>query len=324
MAPKHGSYYAIWMAATGMLTLAMNAGAQSYPAKAIRLIVPYAPAGGTDTVARALAQKMTESMGQQIVIENRTGANGIIGTDLVAKAPADGYTLLMTTNALATNPWLYKLPYDTTRDLAPVSITAIADNLLAVHQSLPAKTVNELIAIARAKPGQLVMAASGAGQPSHLCGELLKQMAGIEFTIVQYKGTGAAMSDLAGGHVMITFSSVPALVPLVQAGKLRALGVSGPRRSAALPNVPTVAESLPGFEVLIWYGLMAPSKTPREIIGRLHQELVKALARPDMVEFLERRGFDAGGNTPEEFADVIKTDMARWEKVIKQAGITAQ
>jgi len=309
---------AVMLATTGAAT------AQAYPAKTIRIIVPYAPGGGTDTVTRALALRVTESTGQQVVIDNRTGANGIIGTELVARAAPDGYLLVMTTNALTTNPWLYKMPFDTEKDLAPITFSATTDNLLAVHPSLPARNVKELIALARRQPGQLVMSASGAGQPSHLAGELLKQTGKVDFLIVQYKGTGASLSDLAGGHVMITFSSVPGLVPLVNAGRLRALAVSGPKRNSALPEVPTVAETLPGFDVTIWYGLMAPAKTPRDVITRLHVEVVKALARPDMKQFLEQRGFEPGGNTPEAFAKVIRDDLARWENVIKQARIKAE
>jgi tripartite-type tricarboxylate transporter receptor subunit TctC len=297
---------------------------QSYPAKPIRIIVPYAAAGGTDTVTRLLAQKMTESMGQQIVVENRPGANGIIGSDLVAKSAPDGYTLLMTTNALTTNPWLYKLPYDSEKDFAPITITAAADNLLAVHPSLPANSVKELIALARQRPGQLVIAASGAGQPSHLSGELLKQMAKIDLTTVQYKGTGASLADLAGGHVMITFASVPGLGPLVRTRKLRALAVSGPKRNSSLPQIPTVGETLPGFEVMVWYGLVAPARTPQDVISRLHDEIKKALARADVKAMLDSSGFESGGTSPSDFADVIKKDLVRWERVIKQAGIKVQ
>lgn len=300
--------------------------AQGYPTKPIRIIVPYAAGGGTDTVTRALAQRMTDSMGQQIVIENRPGANGIIGSEMVAKAAPDGHLLLMTTNALTINPWLYKMPFDTVNDFAPVTMTSTACSLLAVHPSLPARNVKELIGLAKARPGQLVMSASGAGQPSHLSGELLKQMAKLDFLIVQYKGTGASLADLAGGHVMITFSSVPGLMPLVQSGKLRALGTSCKERVPGLQqfNIPAVAETIPGFEVVTWYGLMGPAKMPREIVTRLHAEISKALAREDMKKFLDGRGFVAGGNPPDQFAQQIKDEMGRWEKVIKQAGIKAQ
>jgi tripartite-type tricarboxylate transporter receptor subunit TctC len=300
--------------------------AQTYPEKAVRIVVPYAAGGGTDTVTRAIAQRMSESLGQQFIIENRTGANGIIGSEVVARAPADGHTLLMTTNALTTNPWLYKLPFNTQKDFAPITITATACSLLAVHPSLPVKNVRDLVALARARPGQLVMSASGAGQPSHLSGELLKQMANINFLIVQYKGTGASLSDLAGGHVMITFSSVPGLMPLVQSGKLRALGTSCRERVPALKefNIPTVAETIPGFEVDTWYGLMGPAKTPPAIIARLFNETIKILQREDIKKFLDARGFAPGGNSPEQFAKQIADEMVLWEKVIRQAGITAQ
>jgi len=311
---------------TALIQLSFTVQAQVYPDKPIRIIVPYAAGGGTDTVSRALAQRMTESMGQQIVIENRSGANGIIGSEIVAKSPPDGYQLLMTTNALTTNPWLYKLPFDTLNDFAPITMTSTACSLLAIHPSLPVKNVKELINLAKSKPGTLVMAASGAGQPSHLSGELLKQMAKIDLLIVQYKGTGATLSDLAGGHVMLSFSSVPGLMPLVQSGKLRALGTSCLKPVPALKefNIPAVAETLPGFDVVTWYGLMAPAKTSSNIINRLHGEVVKALAREDMKKFLDGRGFEPGGMTPDQFSIAIKEEMARWEKVIKQAGIKAQ
>ncbi|MCW5605765.1 MAG: tripartite tricarboxylate transporter substrate binding protein [Burkholderiales bacterium] len=307
-------------------TVSVPVQAQGYPTKSIRIIVPYAPGGGTDTVARALAQRMTESLGQQIVIENRAGANGIIGSEIVAKAAPDGHLLLMTTNALTVNPWLYKMPFDTLNDFTPVTMTSTACSLLAVHPSLPVSNVGDLVALARKRPGQLVMSASGAGQPSHLSGELLKQMAKIDFLIVQYKGTGASLADLAGGHVMISFSSVPGLMPLVQSGKLRALGTSCRERVPGLKafNIPAVAETIPGFEVVTWYGLMAPAKTPQEIVTRLHGEIVKALARPDMKKFLDGRGFESGGMTPDQFSREIREEMARWEKVVKQAGIKAQ
>jgi len=311
---------------TALIQLSFTVQAQNYPDKPIRIIVPYAAGGGTDTVSRALAQRMTESMGQQVVIENRSGANGIIGSEIVAKSAPDGYQLLMTTNALTTNPWLYKLPFDTLNDFAPITMTSTACSLLAIHPSLPVKSVKELVNLAKSQPGKLVMAASGAGQPSHLSGELLKQMAKIDYLIVQYKGTGASLSDLAGGHVMLTFSSVPGLMPLVQSGKLRALGTSCVKPVPALKqfNIPAVAETLPGFEVVTWYGLMAPAKTSSNIVKRLHGEVVKALAREDMQKFLDNRGFEPGGIPPEQFSIAIKEEMARWEKVIKQAGIKAQ
>jgi tripartite-type tricarboxylate transporter receptor subunit TctC len=311
--------------ACGYLALAAGAAqAQQFPTRAVRIIVPYAPAGGTDIITRSLAQKMSESTGQQFVTENRPGANGMIGSDLIAKSAPDGYNLLMTTNALTTNPWLYKVPFDAEQDFAPVTIVGLGYNVLAVHNSLPVRSVKDLIALARAKPGQLVMSASGAGQPSHLSGELLKQMAKVDFIIVQYKGTGASLTDLAGGHVMISFSSVAGLQPLVQSGRLRALAVSSAKRLPVLPDVPAVAETLPGFEVVIWYGLLAPAKTPRDVITRLHTEVVKALSQEDIRQRLALQGFEPGGIPPDQFTQVIRSDLARWQKVIRDGGIRAE
>jgi tripartite-type tricarboxylate transporter receptor subunit TctC len=299
--------------------------AQGFPAKPVRIIVPYAPAGGTDIITRSLAQKMTESTGQQVIVENRPGANGIIGTDIVAKSAPDGYMLVMTTNALTTNHWLYaKIPFHAERDFTPVTIAGRGYNVLAVHNALPVKSVRDLITLAKARPGQLVMSASGAGQPSHLSGELLKQMAKIDFLIVQYKGTGASLSDLAGGHVMITFSSVPGVQPLIQSGKLRPLGVSGPKPLPNLPGVAPVADTLPGFDVSVWYGLLGAARTPRDVITRLHAEVVKALAGEDIKQRLAAQGYEPGGATPEQFAEVIKSDLARWQKVIRDGNIRAE
>lgn len=317
-------------AATIAIALAMGFAsspiiAQPYPTKSVRVIVPYAPAGGTDIIVRSLAQKMSESTGQQFVVENRPGANGIIGTDLVAKSAPDGYTLITTTNALLINHWLYsKIPYHAERDLAPITIAGIGYNLLAVHNSLPVKNVKDLIALAKARPGQLVMAASGAGQPSHLAGELLKQMAGINFLIVQYKGTGASLADLAGGHVMLTFGGAAGLQPLIRSGKLRALAVSGTKRLSNLPDVPTVSETLPGFDVSIWYALLAPARTPRDVIAKLHAEAIKALAHDDVRQRLSAQGYDVSGITPEQFAEVIHTDLARWGKIVRNANIRVE
>jgi tripartite-type tricarboxylate transporter receptor subunit TctC len=308
-----------------ILAAGAHAQTKSYPAKTVRIMVPYAPAGGSDIITRSLAQKMSESTGQQFVIENRPGANGIIGSASVANNAPDGYNLLMTTNALVTNPWLYSnIPFDAEHDFAPITIAGIGYNLLAVHNSLPVKSVNELIALARAKPGQLVMSAAGAGQPSHLSGELLKQMANLDFVIVQYKGTGASLADLAGGHVMISFSSVAGLQPLLQSGRLRALGVSSAKRLPALPDVPAVAETLPGFEVITWYGLLAPARTPRDVITRLHAEVVKALGHEDIRQRLALQGFEPGGILPDQFAETIKSDLLRWAKVLRDGKIKAE
>jgi tripartite-type tricarboxylate transporter receptor subunit TctC len=304
---------------------AATAGAESYPTKPVRIIVPFAASGGTDIMARSLGRLMTPSLGQQVVVENRPGANGIIGAEVVAKAAPDGHTLLLTTNAITTSPWLYKsLPFDTEKDFAPVTLAGSAANLLAVHPSIPARSVKELIALARAHPGDLTIAGSGLGTPSHLAGELLKQTAKIDVLIVQYKGTGASLSDVVGGQVSMTFGALPGLKPFVRSQRLRALAVSSVKRNAAFPNVPALAEVLKGFEVLTWYGLLAPAGTPQEIVARLHREVVAALANPEMRQRLSAQGFDAGGMPPEAFAALIRKDLVRWGRVIRAANIRAQ
>jgi tripartite-type tricarboxylate transporter receptor subunit TctC len=297
----------------------------AYPVKPVRMIVPFAPAGGTDIMARSLAQRMTESTGQQFVVENRPGANALIGTEAVAKAAPDGYTLLMTTNIFTINPWLYpNVPFNVERDFAPITLAGSTPNLLAVHPSIPVQTVTELIALAKARPGQLTIAAAGIGTPSHLAAELLRQSAHIDLLIIQYKGTGSSLNDLIGGQVAMSFGTLAGLAPFAKSGRVRALAVSGTRRAASMPDVPTAAETLPGFDVLTWYGLFAPVGTPREIIARLHDEVVKALASADVKQRLIAQGFDADGNTPEQFTEVIRRDLARWQKVIGDAKIRVE
>lgn len=302
-----------------------GARAQDYPAKTVRIIVPFTATGGTDIMARSLAQRMTESMGQQFIVDNRPGANGLIGAEIVARAAPDGYVLLMSTNGLTINPWLHpNIPFSVERDFAPITLVGSAPSLLAVHPSVPAKSVKELVAFARSKPGQLAMSSTGVGTPSHLAGELLKQTAGINVLIVQYKGTGAMLSDTVGGQVAMTFGSLPGLAPLVKSGKLRALAVSSAARAPTMPEIPTVAETLPGFETVIWYGLLAPAKTPRDIISRLHGEISKALGHDAVRQRLAAQGIEPGGIGPEQFAAIIKTDLARWQKVIRQGNIQAE
>ena len=292
--------------------------AQEYPAKTVRIIVPFTATGGTDIIARSLAQRLGETMGQQFIVDNRTGGNGLIGAELVSRAAPDGYTLLISTNGLTINPWLHPhISYNLERDFAPITLVASAPSLLAVHPSVPAKNVKELVALARSKPGQLAMSSTGVGTPSHLAGELLKQTARIDFLIVQYKGTGAMLSDTVGGQVSMTFGSLPGLAPLVKSGKLRAVGVSSATRAPTMPDVPAIAETLPGFETVIWYGVLAPAKTPREIISRLHGELSKALAHDAVRQRLAGQGIAPAGIGPEKFAAIIKSDLARWEKVIR-------
>lgn len=299
-----------------------GARAQDYPAKPVRIIVPFTATGGTDIMARSLAQRLGETMGQQFLVDNRPGGNGLIGAELVARAAPDGYVLLMSTNGLTINPWLHPhISYSIERDLAPITLVGSAPSLLAVRPSVPARNVKELIALARSRPGQLAMSSTGVGTPSHLAGELLKQTAGIDFLIVQYKGTGGMLSDTVGGQVSMTFGSLPGLAPLVKSSKLRALAVSSAVRAPTLPDVPTIAETLPGFETVIWYGILAPAKTPREIIARLHGEIAKALGHDTVRQRLASQGIDLAGIGPEKFAAIIKTDLARWGKVIRQGNI---
>jgi tripartite-type tricarboxylate transporter receptor subunit TctC len=304
---------------------AQSAASPRYPAKLIRIVVPFAPAGGTDILARALAQRLAESMGQSVIVENRPGANSIIGTDAVAKAAPDGHTVLFTTQVLTINPSLHAaMPYQAERDFSPVTIAASASNLLAVHPSIPISNVKQLIALARAKPGELTIAAAGSGTPSHLGAELFRQMAKVDLLVVQYKGGGNSLADVAGGQVATTFGTLPSLTPLAQSGKLRALAVSGARRSTVLPNVPTIAESLPGFESETWYAVLVPAKTPPEVVTRLHGEIVKALAHADLKQRLAAQGFEAGGMPPGDMARVIRTETQRWAKVIRDGNIRAE
>jgi tripartite-type tricarboxylate transporter receptor subunit TctC len=306
-----------------MLWFAAGAAYAAYPDKPIRLIVPFPAGGATDFMARSLAQKLSERLGQPIVVDNRGGAGGTIGAEAVASAPPDGYTLLFSTmGVLAINPSLYdKLRYDPVKDFVPVSLTHTTANLLVVHPSVPAKDVKELIALAKAKPGTLTFGSSGNGTSSHLSGELFKSMAGIDITHVPYKGTGPALTDLLTGRISMMIDTVSVHVENVNAGKLRALGVTSAKRTPSLPNVPTIAEAgLPGFDVSIWLGVLAPAKTPPDVVARLNSEIRKVMAEPEMKAQLAKAGIDPLTSTPDEFAATIKSDMAKWGKVVKASG----
>jgi tripartite-type tricarboxylate transporter receptor subunit TctC len=301
-----------------------GAWAQSgYPVKPVRLVVPSSPGGGTDITARILAPRLTEALGQQVVVENRAGAGTMIGTELVAKSPPDGYTLLMGLSTLAINPAMYKkVPYDSLRDFAPISQIISAPNMLVVHPSIPAKTVKELIAFARPRPGQLNYASAGHGTNPHLSMELFLSMTGLKVVHIPYKGLGPGMVDLVAGHVGLATATMLTGLPHIKSGRLRCLGTTGAKRAAVLPDQPTVAEAgVPGYEASQWYGVLAPAQTPKEIITRLHAELARILRAPDMRERLAADGTDPVGNSPDEFARYIKSELTKWGKVARDAGI---
>jgi len=303
---------------------AAGAQAQSYPAKPIRLILPFPPGGGTDVVGRLLAQKLGQALGQQVIVDNRAGAGGRIGTDLVAKSLPDGYTLLLATSSvMGTGPALYqKLPFDMPKDFAPISLVAYTAYVLVVHPSVPAKSVKDLVMLAKSKPGRLTYASSGAGGAAHLSGELFSAMAGVKMIHVAYKGSSPGMFSVVSGETDLMFSNALPALPQVKNGRLRALGATTPQRSALLPDVPTIAESgLRGFEVQQNYGVLAPAGTPREIVLRLNQEVGKAMRTEDAKSRLLADGSEAKISTPEELERMITVEIAKWSKVIKQAGI---
>lgn len=299
--------------------------AQAYPTKPIRMIVGFAPGGGTDTTARAISAKLGELVGQQVIIDNRAGAAGNIATELVAKANPDGYTLLLgTIAALAINPSLYrsKLPFDPVKDFAPVIQVVDSTNILSVHPSVPANTVKEIIALAKSRT--LNYGSSGVGGTGHLAGELFDTMAGVKMTHVPYKGGGPAMIDLVGGQVQLVYATAASAVPQIKAGKIKGIAVTTIKRSALMPSIPTIAESgLPGFDANNWYGLLLPAQTPRAIVMRLNAEVTKVLAMPDVKDFLFNQGLDPAPGTPEQFGTYIKSEIAKWAKVVKDSGARA-
>lgn len=318
---------AAWLLAITLSAGAIPAIAQQYPAKPIRIVVPFPAGGNADIFARAFAQKLGDAWKQMPIIDNRAGAAGIIGTQFVAKSPADGYTLLFgTTGTHTTNPAVYaKLPYDPVKDFAPISNFADSPFLLVVHPSVPANTLKGLITLAKSRPGQLDYASFGTGSSAHLAGEMLRTMAGINIMHVAYKGGPPAVNDLVGGHVSLMFNSLPAVLPLVKSDRLRALAVASDKRAPTLPDLPTFAEAgLAGFEAGSWYGVLAPAGTPRDVITRLHAETLRMLALPDIKQKLAAEGAEAIGNSPEEFAAQIHRDIARWAKVAREAKIPQQ
>jgi len=314
------------IAAIATLLAAMpSAGADvpAYPTKTIRIVVPFPPGGISDVMARVLAQKFSESWGQSAVVENRTGAGGNIGAEAVAKAPPDGYTLLLgAIGTHAVNVSLFsKIGYDPVRDFAPIALILKSDNLLVVHPSLPVKTVKEMIALAKAKPGQLTYASAGAGTAGHLAGELFKLLGKLEIVHIPYKGNVPAITDLIGGQTSMTFATLPTVLPQVQGGRLRAIASTGGRRNAALPETPTVAETLPGFEVTNWIAMSAPAGTAPEIVNKVNAEIMRVMRLPEVSSRLSAEGANFTVNTPAEFSTFQKAEMNKWGKVIRDAGL---
>ncbi len=295
---------------------------QDYPNRPVRIVVPGSAGSANDFTARAIAQRFTEAWGQQMVIDNRSGAGGVIAHEIAAKANPDGYTLIFSTSAgLVINPLLFKTPYDSFRDLAPISLGSINPQMLFAHPSVPANTVAELIALAKQKPGQLNCASAGTGTPNHLGCELLKSMAGINFVHVPYKGATPGFTDVVAGQMHFMFNSIPAVLPMVKTGKLKALGVGGPKRSPAAPTVPAIAETLPGFECVNWYAMLSPAGTPAAVISKINAEMVKMIADPPFAQRLLDLGSEPLSSTPAGLAEHMRRESDRWAKVIKAAGI---
>jgi tripartite-type tricarboxylate transporter receptor subunit TctC len=308
------------------LAAAGAAGAQTYPTKPIRFIAPFAAGGALDTLTRTIAIRMQENWGQPVVVENRTGAGGNIGADIVAKAAPDGYTLVMGTIAThAINVSLYSaMPYDAVKDFAPVTIAASINNSLSLHPSVPAKNVPELVAYAKANPGKLTFGSAGSGTSQHLAGELFKTMAGVDMVHIPYKGGAPAMIDLLAGQISMTFGDIPTALPHIRAGKLRSIAVTAAKRSPLLPDVPTIAEQgLPGFDVSAWFGVFTTAGTPRPVVNQLNVEIVRILNLPDVREKLMGIGMEPVTNSPDEFAVFVKSEIAKWAQVVKASGAKA-
>jgi tripartite-type tricarboxylate transporter receptor subunit TctC len=315
------------MAVVAGLAVAGHApAAEGYPNRPVRMLVGYPPGGPTDLAARLAAQHLTEAFGQQVIVDNRPGAGGTVSATLLVQSNADGYTLALGSNGeMAISPNLRrKLAYDPVRDIAAISRIGASQLVLIVHPSLPAKSVKELIALAKAKPGAINFASSGTGSTAHLCAELFKHMAAIDIVHVPYKGAGPAMTDLMGGQVQMLITGYSAAVPHVKAGKLRALGVTGAKRLASAPDLPTIGESVPGYDVTSWYGIVAPRGTPAAVVDRVHREIAAMTRKPDVAARLAALGIEPEGNTPREFAAQVKSEIAKWARVIKAAGVPVE
>lgn len=315
----------------GALALALplaappGAAVAAYPERPIRFLVGVVPGGATDILARAVGQRLSERFQQQVVVDNRPGANQTLAAELTAKSPPDGHTLMMVPSGYAINPSIYRLRFDPIKDLSAIGMVAMVPNVLVVHPSVPARSVKDFIAFVRARPGELSFGSAGVGAPSHLSGELFQMFTQVKMTHVPYKGQGQAMIDLLGGHLKVAFPSIPASIPHIRTGKMIALGVTPMQRSSALPDVPTLDQAgVPGFEVSGWYGVLGPARMPKPIVTRLNGELVQMLRDPVMRDMLSREGADPLTSTPEEFARTIAIDITKWAKVVKAAGVKVE
>ena len=321
---KTNTYAALCgLAATGLMALPMPLAAQSYPAKPVRLIIPFSAGGAADVPGRIITQRLADQFMQQVLVDNRPGAGSTIGADVAAKSPPDGYTLFMISNTHFVSAALYKkLPYDSLNDFTPITQVTSAPNVLVVHPSLPVKSVKDLIALARARPGQIDYASSGNGSTQHLTGALFAQMAGIRINHIPYRGSGPVTTDLLGGQVMLAFPGIAGMLPHIKTGRLRGLGVTGAKRSPELPEVPTIAEAgVKGYEMVAWFGISAPRGLPRELQTRLHGDLMRLMKSPEMAKSLQAVGQEpAWQDTPEKFFDFLKIEADKWAKIVRVSG----
>ena len=317
--------YVVFASAIVIALAAGHASAQkktdAYPTKPIRMIVPFAPGGGTDIVARAMAQKLTESLGQSVVVDNRAGGGGTIGAETTVRSVPDGYTLAMVSGSYAANAALFKLPYDPVNDVTPIALIGQTGFLVSLHPSVPAKTIKELIALAKAKPNSLNFASTGTGGITHLATELFALMTEVKMTHIPYKGTGPALIDLLGGQVQLMFGAMPAMVPQHKVGKVRGIAVTTSKRNGAAPDVPTVAETVPGYEAILWYAFFGPKNLPKNAVTLLNAEINKAVSTPEMKERMASEGVDPVGGPPSVFGETLKRDVPKWVKVVKDANI---
>jgi len=315
-----------YLVLAALLAAAGVAHAQNFPVKPVRIIIGFSAGSSTDTVARVIAQKLSEIWGQPVIIDNRAGAGGNIAADVVAKSNADGYTLLFANNGLAISATLYrKLPYDAARDLEPVTQVTAMPHVLVVNQNLPVNSIRELVALAKARPGQLSFGSAGTGNSDHMAGELLKYLAGIDIAHVPYKGGPQALTDTVNGQVSMYFGGLPVTMSMVKAGRVKALGTSGVKRSPALPDVPTIAEAgVPGYEVSLWYGLLAPARTPKDIAAKIAADTARALKSPEAQERFTTLGVETVGSTPAQFKEFVASELGKWSKVVKATGISVE